>query len=566
MGAVLLLVAAIFSGCGYGIHLAGDQDAEAENTTPDQADAQIDVAEEYLDDSTLDERPDIVIDSIDADRVEVDTADNADALEEESLGACANPPNPFDLVSPGEGELGVSYPTASFRWNETSDPDIGDRIAGYTLMIDEDPSFSSAYVKDGLDSNEYTLSSDDEALICGITYYWKVGATDTCDRTTWSDVRSFATKPTIAWTQTYNGLANGDDSGNDIAVGDTGNLYVIGTEYISGDYDNNIWITKYDTDGGPFWTQTYSSDGHYSDDSGSGITVDNIGNVYATGTNDLADIWVGKYDADGAPLWTQIDTGPIDQNNYGHDLAVDNIGNSFVISTVDSNPGFGINFDIWIRKYNNGGTPIWLDSYDVGSLDQGFGIAVDNSSCVYATGYVSTIEEGWNIWIRKYNSSGVPNWTNTYNSPANGTDIGRAIAVDISGNAYITGSTYVAESGEGANIWIGKYNDSGTLIWDRTYNGVANDRDEGNGIATNNLGNIYVTGYETIIGEGRNIWITKYDTDGNPLCAQTYNGPANGDDQGNGIAVDNTGNVYVTGYETVPGEGSNIWVREYLDF
>ena len=89
------------------------------------------------------------------------------------------------------------------------------------------------------------------------------------------------------------------------------------------------------------------------------------------------------------------------------------------------------------------------------------------------------------------------------------------------------------------------------LEWIQTYDSPAHDYDTGRGVAVDGAGNVYVTGYEDRpdLGQYANIWLRKYDTDGNTLWTQTYDSPAHYGDLGYGVAVDAAGNVYVTGYE-----------------
>src|SRR3989339_306203 len=154
-----------------------------------------------------------------------------------------------------------------------------------------------------------------------------------------------------------------------------------------------------------------------------------------------------------------------------------------------------------------------------------------------------------------------PLWTKTYNGATNGNDYGMGIAVDISGNIYVTG--YESVTGQGYNIWTRKYDSNGGEVWTRTYNGAANSTDSGIGIAVDDSGNVYVTGTEEITGQSYNIWTRKYDSSGTEVWTRTYNGAANSADAGRGVAVDSIGNVYVTGCETVTGQSYNIWTRKY---
>jgi len=320
----------------------------------------------------------------------------------------------------------------------------------------------------------------------------------------------FGAEGDVLWTRTYNGISNDSDEGRGIAVDGSGNVYVTGWETVTGE-GGNIWVRKYDSDGDVVWTRTYNGVANLND-CGIGIAVDGSGNVYVNGeemvTGEGYNIWVRKYDSDGDVVWT--------------------------------------------RTYNDA----------TNNFDIGYGIAVDGSGNVYVTGEETVTGENFNIWVRKYDSDGDVVWTRTYNNDvANGSDGASGIAVDGSDNVYVTGWETV--TGEGYNIWVRKYDSDGDVLWTRAYNGVANLNDSGNGIAVDGSGNVYVNGEEMVTGEGYNIWVRKYDSDGDVVWTWTYNDAANGDDYGYGMTVDGSGNVYVTGYEFVTGESHNIWVRKY---
>jgi len=373
----------------------------------------------------------------------------------------------------------------------------------------------------------------------------------------------FAAEGDIVWTRTYNGTANQSDCGYGIAVDGSGNVYITGYESVTGE-SNNIWVRKYDSEGKEVWTDTYNgtADG---EDRGYGIAVDGNGKVYVAGsewvTGEGYNIWVRKYDSDGYEVWTDTYNGTADQYDCGYGVAVDGSGNVYVTG-CESVPGE--DYNIWVRKYDSDGGEIWTRTYNNGTtdgVDIGFGIAVDGSGNVYVTGFETVTGEGRNFWVRKYDSGGEELWTSTYNGTANDWDYGSGIAVDGSGNVYVVGSEWVME--EGYNIWVRKYDSGGNEVWTRTYDGPDNSEDCGFGIAIDESRNVYVTGYEYIMLEDWNIWLRKYDTNGNRIWTRTYDGAANDDDEGCAIAVDRNSNVYVTGFETVTGEGRNIWVRKY---
>ncbi|TAE23531.1 MAG: hypothetical protein EAZ91_22100 [Cytophagales bacterium] len=146
-------------------------------------------------------------------------------------------------------------------------------------------------------------------------------------------------------------------------------------------------------------------------------------------------------------------------------------------------------------------------------------------------------------------------------------DAGLATATDASGNVYVTGyflsnatisGSAVASAG-GTDIFVAKYNSSGTLQWIKRAGGTGDDA--GLSIAVSTTA-VYVTGYiastanfntpsnpasNTLVADGfRDIFVAKYDLNGNVLRLQRAGGT--GSDEGAGITADASENVYVTGY------------------
>jgi hypothetical protein len=139
---------------------------------------------------------------------------------------------------------------------------------------------------------------------------------------------------------------------------------------------------------------------------------------------------------------------------------------------------------------------------------------------------------------------GVPLWTNRYNGPANGWDFAKAIAVDSSGNVFVTGESQGI--GTGLDYATIKYSNGGVPLWTNRYNGPANSDDGPQAIAVDSSGNVFVTGASSG-GSSRDYATVAYSNAGALLWTRRYNGPANGDDWAYAIAVDSNGNVFVTG-------------------
>jgi uncharacterized delta-60 repeat protein len=136
-------------------------------------------------------------------------------------------------------------------------------------------------------------------------------------------------------------------------------------------------------------------------------------------------------------------------------------------------------------------------------------------------------------------------WVRRYNGPGNGYDEAHAIALDDVGNVYVTG--YSTGSGTGSDYATIKYNSDGDTIWVQRYNGPGNNNDWAYSLAVDGQGNVYVTGYSTGSGTSYDYATIKYNSAGVEQWVQRYNGPGNDYDVANAIAVDGQGNVYVTG-------------------
>jgi uncharacterized delta-60 repeat protein len=234
----------------------------------------------------------------------------------------------------------------------------------------------------------------------------------------------------------------------------------------------------------------------------------------------------------GGPYWIGMITGGV---AYGYGVAVDSSGNVYIVG-YSNGTGAGNN-DIVIAKYNISGAIQWQRSLGLVGNDYGYGIAVDSSGNVYVTGLASG---GSNFTTVKYNTSGTIQWQRKLSSPNTGSGYG--IAVDSSGNVYVTGYT----SSGGSDVMTVKYDTNGNIQWQRIIGYSGND-ESGYGVAVDPSGNVYVTGYTNGAGSGSyEALIVKYNSSGTiqwqrVLGSSTF-------DYGQGIAVDSSGNVYVAGY------------------
>jgi len=356
------------------------------------------------------------------------------------------------------------------------------------------------------------------------------------------------------WVRMYNG--GGYDWARAIAVDGSGNIYVTG-ESCDHDAHEDYATIKYDSAGNEIWVRRYDGPGtgDYYWDIATAIALDGFGSIYVTGYsvdsgtgNDYATI---KYDTNGNQLWVARYNGPGNGGDMAYAIAVDGSGNIYVTGQSSDS---GTGNDYATIKYDSDGNELWVRRYNGpgNSSDGAYAIAVDGSSNIYVTGYSSGSGTSTDYATIKYDPDGNELWVRRYNGPGNSYDVAYAIAVDGSSNIYVTGYSY--GSGTSTDYATIKYDPDGNELWIRRYNGPGNSYDVAYAIAVDSSGNVYVTGDSVGSGTGNDYATIKYDTNGNKIWVCRYNGPGNSSDEAHDIAVDGSSNIYVTGQSK--GSGS----------
>ena len=256
--------------------------------------------------------------------------------------------------------------------------------------------------------------------------------------------------------------------------------------------------------------------------------------------------------------WTARYNGPANSQDYATWLAVDSSGNVYV---TGYSFGSGTDYDYCTIKYNPTGVQQWVAVFDgtAHAVDKAGSVAVDQSGNVYVTGG-SSGSTNYDMVTLKYNSAGIQQWAAVYNGPGNGADYGVTMGLDNSGNVYVAGISL--GSGTGLDYCTIKYNPSGVQQWVQRYNGTSNSKDTIYNMAVDGSGNVYVTGYATNAG-GNDYCTIKYNSSGVQQWVAIYNGASNSFDWSYSVSCDNSGNVYVTGASAVTGNGTDYVTIKY---
>jgi hypothetical protein len=234
--------------------------------------------------------------------------------------------------------------------------------------------------------------------------------------------------------------------------------------------------------------------------------------------------------------------------------------------------------DVFLTKYDGSGNVLWAKSAGSGDYDYAFDVANDASGNVYMVGrfmgasitfgsttLTNSTTGKTDIFIVKYDGSGNVLWAKSVGG--NNDDGATDVATDASGNVFMTGwfetasitfgSTTLTNnsSGDTTDIFIVKYNSSGTVLWAKKAGGTNNDYTSG--ICTDASGNVLISGHYhsnpitlapiTLTNSGSSdALIAKYDANGNINWATKTGGSSA--DFTSGVAADASGNAYLTGY------------------
>jgi len=371
------------------------------------------------------------------------------------------------------------------------------------------------------------------------------------------------------WVARYDSPEDGHDEARAIVVDTAGYIYVSGDSSIIGtstgtrDYFTTI---KYDPAGHPLWIARYATWGsgtrfpHWV----KGLAVDKEGNVYVTGNtgNDYSNDYVTiKYDPNGKQLWVAQYNGPANGLDIASALAIDEVGNVYITG--------GSEGDYATIKYDPDGHQLWVARYDGGAGDWARKLAIGDRGNIYVTGLsYGGGSSGIDYLTIKYDPDGNQLWVARYNGLGNGMDYPGALAIDSRGNVYVTGYSNKG-NGTGEYHTTVKYDSDGNQLWVASLPGAFLSSYD-NAIVVDNDGNVYMTGAIRSNNGYSDYATVKYDSSGHQLWVASYRGADKSDNLPTAMALDNVGNVYVTGvsgsdYATVKynSEGHQLWVARY---
>ncbi len=312
------------------------------------------------------------------------------------------------------------------------------------------------------------------------------------------------------WTQQLGTVT--DDRSYGVSADSLGNVYISGLTGGSLGGPNaggaDAFVSKYDAAGTLQWSRQL---GTSSTDVSFGVSADGLGNVYISGyTNGSLggpfaganDAFVSKYNAAGTFQWTrQLGNSSIDESSG---VSADDLGNVYISGITSGSlgaPFAGGSWDVFVSKYDAAGNFQWTQQLGTVTDDVSNGVSADGLGNVYISGYTRGSLGGPNAggpipndaFVSKCDAAGNLQWTRQLGTTSYDESYG--VTADGLGNVYLSGYTHGGLGGPSAgsnDAFVSKYDASGNFQW--THQLGTNTEEVSYGVSADGLGNVYFSG------------------------------------------------------------------------
>lgn len=309
----------------------------------------------------------------------------------------------------------------------------------------------------------------------------------------------------LQWSRTQGGGGRGDDTGENVAIDRDGNPVLVGT-LIGETTDGDVFVRGYDALGQTRWSYAHDEQGEFDIANGVAVTSTDtiviVGNVQVAGDRD---VWMTRLDAGGTALGDPIVRGRTDAWDEALDADADADGWLVTGRLTDDSD----QFTVWTARYDREGALLWEDLATadlVGNEARGVGMGLDTMGGSATAGVL-----GNDIFVRRYDAFGAVGTTITVAGTTEMHDEAADVAFAPDGSYIVAGFIDFATDGFAtADAWVRKYAPDGTEEWTDTYDGPAHEIDKALAIAVTDDYSAIVVGYETVPGQARDVWMRRY--------------------------------------------------------
>lgn len=365
----------------------------------------------------------------------------------------------------------------------------------------------------------------------------------------------------VEWTVTWNGDDNGDDLGRGVAVAPDGDVWVVGTSPFAG--DDVVELRRFDPGAGLEATiAIMSGEDHQVSD----LAIGDDGTLYAVGTTrgtGLDEGWVVALDSSGVQQWRYTRASNDDWHTIEATSVAAGAAGVWVCGFDEraADPG---DRDAWLVRLDDLGVPVWEEPFsgdaDEDALALAVAVAPDGSSLVGG----SQVRGSQSVdgWVRRYDADGNAVWTAEEAGSLGFTEERiRGVAFNPDGHAIVAGQV---ENADDPVVWTAAYDDAGALLWERTWPGPDGLTNGARDVGLTAEGDPVIVGSVGIVGEGTDIFVRRYSADGNfELWTSYFRGDAMFNDEGWRVAVATDGSIYATGETSAQGHGTDGWLRKF---
>lgn len=365
----------------------------------------------------------------------------------------------------------------------------------------------------------------------------------------------------LLWTDTIAGSGGGHDFATDLVIDHQGNVLVCGSVSESSGQNNNLLLVKFDASGFEYWRYSYDYEGQ--NEAAASLCVDVTNHIYVTGAAHIAagyaDMITLKVSNAGTLLWAEY----FDFNQL-HDLGVKIAlsGPRAVVTGVGQSNALSWRA-LAISYLQTDGTLTGQTSS--GSAAPGFeevtDLWIDTQENVYIAGSKTGSSTGYDMLLIKLDEDLNLEWTREWDGDGM-TDKASGVRVAPNGDVYLCGTTQTAS--QGTDVVLLKYNAAGNQIWSQTYNGAHNADDEGASLEWLEDGYLYVAGSSFVVSSLDYLTL-KYDTTGTLLWEITYNSPHNKNDRATNMAIDEEGDIIVSGQCEINDSTTTYYTVKYSE-
>lgn len=304
----------------------------------------------------------------------------------------------------------------------------------------------------------------------------------------------------LLWTETLDGGALTDDMGEHLDLDAKGNIIVGGVVTRPGE-DEVAWLAKYDPNGNQLWVE---DDADSPGDKIAGVAVAPDGRIIAAGRSAVLgydQAWMQWYSADGTPDGMPLYRGDIDFSE-ATDVIVD--GDGFQVTGWVTLAG--AESQVWTARYDNTNAMVWEHVQDgLGNVARGVGQAFDPMGGSAIAGVVNN-----DVLVTRFDAEGGVTQTLTEAGPREMHDEAADVAFLPDGRFVVVGFLDFATTGFAtSDSWVRAYSPSGEALWTDRFQGGAEEIDKALGVSLTENSAV-VVGYETIPGQSRDVWLRRY--------------------------------------------------------